>query len=232
MQDRVEDAEIGRGVGAGARDPLPVGRVGAGIGIDQRVPEPLFAGAPVDQEMLHEERGDHHPDPVVHHAGVPELAHAGVDDRVAGQAAPPGLQCARIALPGKGVELLLQISVGEVGDVEQQVAAELAPAELAQELVDVAGEARVLGGGEAGCVPELARADLAEAQMRRQARGAVAVGPVAIVGVAADPVVEESLQQRLCGGFARRPALAQPAGPIGPGRLELASRRGLRSRCR
>ena len=81
LQDRIEDAEIGRGVGARACHPLPVRGVAAGIGIDQRVPEPLLAFAPVDQEMLDQERRHHHPHPVVHHAGVPEFAHAGIDDR-------------------------------------------------------------------------------------------------------------------------------------------------------
>ena len=88
------------------------------------------------------------------------------------------------------------------GHVEQQMAAELAPAELAEELVDVGGQARVLGRRKACGVPDLARADLAETQMRREPRGAVAVGPVAVAGVAGDAVVEERLKSRLGGGLA------------------------------
>src|SRR5262245_46518031 len=47
LQDRVEHPEMGRSIGAGACDPLPVGRIAAGVGIDQRIPKPLFALAPV-----------------------------------------------------------------------------------------------------------------------------------------------------------------------------------------
>src|ERR1700739_4566471 len=32
LQDRVEDAEIARGIRAGARDPLPVGGIARGVG--------------------------------------------------------------------------------------------------------------------------------------------------------------------------------------------------------
>src|SRR3954452_24528096 len=47
LQDRVEHAKIRRGVRAGARDPLPVGGIAAGVGIDQCIAKPLFAVAPV-----------------------------------------------------------------------------------------------------------------------------------------------------------------------------------------
>ena len=99
--------------------------------------------------------------------------------------------------------------------------AELAPAEFAEEFFDIGGQARVLGRGEARGMPDLARADLAEAKMRRQPRGAVAVGPVAIAGIAGDAAVEERLEPRLRRGLAGLPGLAQAAGPIRPGRFEL-----------
>src|ERR1700722_5952760 len=69
LQDRIEHAEIGRCIGTGACNPLPVGGVAAGVGIDQRVPKPLFSEAPVDQEMLDQEGRRRHPHPVVHHPG-------------------------------------------------------------------------------------------------------------------------------------------------------------------
>ena len=62
--------------------------------------------------------------------------------------------------------------------------AEFAPAEFAQEFVGIACERGAFGGRKMRGMPDLARADLAEAQMRRQAGCAVAVGPVAIAGVA------------------------------------------------
>ncbi len=52
LQDRIEHAEIGGGIGAGAGDPLPVGGIAAGVGIDQRVPKPFFALAPVDPKRV------------------------------------------------------------------------------------------------------------------------------------------------------------------------------------
>ena len=54
--------------------------------------------------MLDQERGDDHPHAIVHPAGVPELAHAGIDDGIAGPAALPGAQRLGVRLPGKGVE--------------------------------------------------------------------------------------------------------------------------------
>src|SRR6202789_2967944 len=47
LQDRIEDAEIGRRVGAGARHPLPARRIIGGIGVAERIPEPCLAAAPV-----------------------------------------------------------------------------------------------------------------------------------------------------------------------------------------
>src|SRR5436190_2731385 len=68
LQDRIEHAKIWRGIGAGAGDPLPVGGIAAGVGIDQRIPKPLFTVAPVDQEMLDQERSDDHAHAIMHHA--------------------------------------------------------------------------------------------------------------------------------------------------------------------
>jgi hypothetical protein len=114
----------------------------------------------------------------------------------------------------EGVEGGLKVAHREVGDVGQQMAAELAPAEFAEEFVDIAGQRRVLGRGKARGVPDLTRADLAAAQMRRQFRGAVAIGPVAIAAIAGHAGFEErfELGSRRC--LARRPAVAQALGPI------------------
>ena len=79
----------------------------------------------------------------------------------------------------------------------------------------------MFGCGEARSVPDLARADLAETQMRRQPRGAVAVGPVAVAGIAGNAAAEKRLEGGLCRGLARRPVVAQAAGPIRLARLKL-----------
>src|SRR5665647_564438 len=59
-----------------------------------------------------------------------------VDDRIAGPAALPRPKRLVIVPPWKGVEGGLQVAVGQIRHVEQQVTAEFAPTELAQELVD------------------------------------------------------------------------------------------------
>lgn len=54
LQGGIEDPVIGRGVGARARHPLPIRRVVCWVGVHERVPEPLFTGAPVNQQVLDE----------------------------------------------------------------------------------------------------------------------------------------------------------------------------------
>ncbi|MNY80749.1 hypothetical protein D3C86_2219570 [compost metagenome] len=69
--------------------------------------------------------------------------------------------------PGKAVELRPEVRLGQVGGVEQDRMVELAPADLGQELLDLAG------GGVAGFDrvargdPDLAGTDFAEVQVRR-----------------------------------------------------------------
>src|SRR5690606_41580108 len=46
LRQRIENPEIGRGVGATAGDPLPARRIVGRIGVDQRVPEPALAPLP------------------------------------------------------------------------------------------------------------------------------------------------------------------------------------------
>lgn len=53
--------------------------------------------------------------------------------------------------------------------IVEEVAAELAPAEFAQELVDARSECRIFIRGEPRRVPDMARAQFAEPQVRRQA---------------------------------------------------------------
>ena len=53
---RIEDAEIGCGVQAGAGDPLPVPGIVRDVAIDEAVPEPGLTLAPVDQQVLRKER--------------------------------------------------------------------------------------------------------------------------------------------------------------------------------
>ena len=52
LQRGIENPEIGGGVGATARDPLPVSAVVGEIRVDQRVPKPALALPPVDEKVL------------------------------------------------------------------------------------------------------------------------------------------------------------------------------------
>jgi hypothetical protein len=85
-----------------------------------------------------------------------------------GLAALPRPQRLFVMPPRKCVERGLQIAQREIGHVEQQMSAEFAPARFGEVLVDVAHKGRALGRGKAGGAPELPRADLAKAQVRRQ----------------------------------------------------------------
>src|SRR5579863_585961 len=156
----------------------------------------------------------------MHHAVVPELAHAGVHDGVAGLPALPGFECHFVVAPWKGIEGCLQVAGGEIRHVEQQMAAEFAPAEFAQEFVGIASESRTFGGGKLRGMPDLTRADLAKAQMRREGRCAVAVGPIAVFGVALEACLEKILEPLLRRALACRPALAQASRPVRMCRLE------------
>ncbi len=54
LGDRVEDAEVGSGVGARASHPLPVPSVLRWLGVTEQVTEVSFSTPPVDEEILHE----------------------------------------------------------------------------------------------------------------------------------------------------------------------------------
>ena len=57
-------------------DPLPVADVLGDVAVEQEIEEVPRALAPVDPEILDEERGGDHARPVVHPALGPQLAHA------------------------------------------------------------------------------------------------------------------------------------------------------------
>lgn len=121
MGDGVENAEIGRGVRAAARDPLPAGAVVGEVGVEESVPEPVFAVMPVEEQVFNEERADDHAHAVVHIASLPELAHAGIDDGVAGLAALPCFESLGVVSPGEGIEFGLQVYARDIGEVVEEV---------------------------------------------------------------------------------------------------------------
>ncbi|MNP51290.1 hypothetical protein D3C76_1455960 [compost metagenome] len=90
LSGRVKDAEIRRGIGTGRSGPLPATVVGSQIAIQQLGHEILFTGAPVDQQILDQETGHDHPQAIMHPAGLIELTHGSIDNRVTGIALLPG----------------------------------------------------------------------------------------------------------------------------------------------
>ena len=117
LGDRVEDPEVRRGVGAGA------GRPTASRGCcEARSPSTRWSRKcraphrPPDVQVLDQEAGRDHPHPVVHPAGREQLAHAGVDDRVAGPARPsrPRTASRRLVVAHRA-ELGSQVAPAESG---------------------------------------------------------------------------------------------------------------------
>ena len=190
LGNRIEDAEVGRGVSPTAGHPLPVGGILGDIGVDQAVPEPGLSASPVDQQILDQEAGDNHPHPVVHEAGRPEFTHAGVNDGKAGEALAPGLEGLFVLAPDEAVPLRPEILGRQVGPVEKQVMVEFSPADFGQELLDLGMRGAVVGGILCGA-PDLPGADLAEMHMGGEARGPGAVRPITVFRIGADRAAQK-----------------------------------------
>ena len=176
-------------------------------------------------------------------------------------AALPGLERGRVVAPGEALEALVQGSSHGVRERGQQVMAELAPPELSEEGAGGAPRARRLflvparrpDGRlevESGLlerspdgVPDLARRQLAPAQVRREARAALEIGPVAVGGIGAERAVEKRVETAARAALARRPHLHEARRPrreslglqLGerhPGRVPGRRRKRLRRRQR
>ena len=108
----------------------------------------------------------------MHDTGVPELAHAGIDDGVTGFTTLPALQCGFIIRPRKIGIFWLERLIRKIWKVMQQVIRKFTPENFLQKLFTAAIQcAACARHGAAGCVPNLMRADFAPMQMRREARG-------------------------------------------------------------
>ena len=100
LQQGIENAEVGLGIDAGAGAEAPAAVVRRPVAVDQVLHEVDLAEAPVQEQVLGEEGGGDHAAPVVHVARGVELAHGGVDDRVAGVAGGPGVEEGGGVFPG------------------------------------------------------------------------------------------------------------------------------------
>jgi hypothetical protein len=85
----------------------------------------------------------------VHPAGLRQLAHPGVDDRIAGAALAPGVEVLVGAVPLEGVELGAMGVMGVGRVVQEHVGVEVAPRELAGVRVMTSGLLLELAGGDA-----------------------------------------------------------------------------------
>src|SRR4030042_6034516 len=121
---------------AAARPPAPPRPVPPVLGAAP-APQPLaevaLAPAPVDQQVLDQEGGGHHPRPVVDPALSPQLARGRVDERVTGAALGPGGPPLGGVLPGDPVILGAQGPAAGLREAGEEVAVELPPGQLAHE---------------------------------------------------------------------------------------------------
>ena len=133
LRHRVEDAEPGLRVAAGRRRPLPAAVVRGELVVDQVQREVRLAAAPVDAEVLDEEARRHHAQPVVHVAGLVDLRHRRIDQRIAGAALAPGGEVPRrraCRARSDAVVLGLEARADDVRMVVQDLLVEVAPDQL------------------------------------------------------------------------------------------------------
>ena len=90
-----------------------------------------LTAAPVDEQILGQEGTDDEPRSVVHPAGGHQLAHRGVDDRIARSACAPRLEVVFVLRPGHALELGQIRPARHTWSVPQDVVVELAPDQLA-----------------------------------------------------------------------------------------------------
>jgi hypothetical protein len=120
--------------------------------------------------MLDQQRRRDHANAVVHPADRPELAHAGIDDRISGLALLPGAQSLGIFPPAKR-ESRPERFARQMRKIVEEVVGKLPPVQLAN--VGVGAFPRAILASRMEGVPALARADLAERQMGRKPRRAI-----------------------------------------------------------
>ena len=71
---------------------------------------------------------------LLHPAGLPQLTHAGIIERVAGTAAVPCLEIIGAVPPRISIEIRSPVTLGKRRKIIEEVMSKLSPADLAQEL--------------------------------------------------------------------------------------------------
>ena len=146
----------------------------------------------------------------MHIAGLPKLAHGGVDKGYAGASALPGAEQRIIITPVEPVEFGLQIAPFQLRVEIEQRMRELAPTKLGAEIVDI-GLGKVVS--RARRVPDLVDRYLAPVDVRRQSRDMRCRRQVTAILISGKPVVEEGRQARRGGGLAYIPVRGQHLAP-------------------
>ena len=212
------------GVGPRPGHPLPTQLVRGRVAVDQVPEEPPGAPPPVEVQVLHQEAGRHHADPVVHPPLGQQLAHAGVDQRIAGTARGPRGE----PLTGPGAVVGAQVVTepgqgtgGGVGPVAEHVGAELPPGQLGPEPLRAGARPRPQSGQDGAGV------DAPEPKVGGEPRGPgcpreVPVGGVDVQGAGQKSVEEVPGRRRPGHGELRRRPEGQSLPPRrqpGPGRV-------------
>ena len=164
----MKHAKVGCSISAAASCPLPAQRVIGKVGVNESVPKPFRTLLPGQEKVFDEKRADHHAYAVGQPARRPQLAHAGIYQRIPRVATLPGAQPWRVLAPG---ESSIGRAPGRLWDVRvmiQHVVRELPPTQLSQVDLSAARPASraVQPGALLHQVPEAAWADLAKVQMR------------------------------------------------------------------
>jgi hypothetical protein len=93
----------------------------------------MRAVTPVLAQILGQKARHDHAYAIVHPAGVPQLAHAGINQGNAGSPAPPAIEQHLIGLgPAESVETRIEVFSRRLREVVQQMVGKLAPAQFAQ----------------------------------------------------------------------------------------------------
>ena len=114
---------------------MPAAVVGRQVEVIELFGEIGLAPAPVQAQVLDQKAGRDHAQPVVHIAAGIELAHGGIDQRVAGAAfAPGGKEGVGLGsrLPFDGVIRRLEAALHHIRLVGQDLEVEVAPDQLAE----------------------------------------------------------------------------------------------------
>ena len=129
---RIENPEIGLGIDPGGRAPLPVAVIDGEVTVNQVASKKAFPFFPVHEQILDQEHRRDHPNAVVHKAGLDELSHAGVDNRITRSSFAPRLELAFVVTPVKSVVFGVEVGIKDMREVKTNGREKIAPNELGE----------------------------------------------------------------------------------------------------